>query len=117
MTGKGFRVANSYSALNRTEPTKRGRKNTGLTGKDARKNIQLKFYYGISLADYNQMFEDQNGCCKLCNRHQSEIKGKLNVDHCHNSKTVRALLCNQCNQALGLVKENPITIKNMLIVS
>lgn len=111
---KDERVSRSFSKLNRDKVLKRGRGITGLTGKDSRKNTQLKFYYGISLEDYNGMFEEQNGCCKICLRHQSELKNKLNVDHCHQSKTVRSLLCNQCNQALGLLKENPITIKAML---
>lgn len=112
MTGE--RVSKSWSSANRNKVAKRGRGNTGLTGKESRKNIQLKFYYGISLEDYNNMFNDQEGCCKICKKHQSELKSKLNVDHCHRLNLVRSLLCNQCNQALGLLKENPVTIKAML---
>lgn len=94
------------------ERSKRRQQNP--VNKDSLKNAQLKFNYGITLQDYNQMFNDQDGCCKICKRHQSELKRKLNVDHCHQTNLVRSLLCNQCNQALGLLKENPITIKAML---
>lgn len=70
--------------------------------------------YGLSLNDYNQMFKEQNGCCAICLKHQSELKTKLNVDHNHLTGEIRKLLCNQCNQALGLVKENKDTLKRML---
>jgi len=70
--------------------------------------------YGITLEEYNQMFAEQDGCCKICKRHQSEFKGRLNIDHCHSTGRVRSLLCNQCNQALGLVRENKEVVKNML---
>ena len=60
------------------------------------------------------MFNEQNGCCYICKRHQTEINHKLNVDHCHKTDKVRSLLCNQCNQALGLVREDPEVIQAML---
>jgi len=69
--------------------------------------------YGITSADYNRMFEEQEGCCFFCKRHKTEIKHKLNIDHCHQTGIVRWLLCNQCNQALGLVKEDTRTLKRM----
>jgi len=28
------------------------------------------------------------------------------IDHCHSTKKVRGLLCNKCNQAIGLFGEN-----------
>lgn len=70
--------------------------------------------YGITSKDYNELFKTQEGRCKFCRKHQSELKTKLNIDHCHKTGKVRGLLCNQCNQALGLLKENKDTIKRML---
>lgn len=69
------------------------------------KNRQLKSQYGITLEQYNQMFSDQNGCCKICNIHQSELKRKLFIDHCHKTGKVRGLLCVQCNSGLGFFKD------------
>ena len=34
------------------------------------------------------------------------IKKKLSIDHCHNTKKIRGLLCHYCNMALGLFKDN-----------
>jgi len=78
------------------------------------RNHDLKRNYNITLEDFNRMFAEQEGCCAICHTHQSECKGKLNVDHNHETGQVRALLCGKCNRALGLLQENKRTIKNML---
>jgi hypothetical protein len=61
----------------------------------------LKYRYGITLNDYNRRFAEQNGCCKICNIHASELKVPLQVDHSHITGTVRGLLCGLCNSRLG----------------
>jgi len=61
----------------------------------------LKYRYGITLNDYNKMFAEQNGCCKICNIHASELNVPLQVDHSHSSGEVRGLLCGLCNSRLG----------------
>lgn len=72
---------------------------------------RLKRDYGISLPDYLQMLDDQNHKCKVCggegfsmHTHRDDTV-KLVVDHCHDSRTVRGLLCHNCNRALGLFKD------------
>jgi hypothetical protein len=75
--------------------------------RDRHKENQLKAKYGITLDEYNQMLEKQNGVCALC--HQPErtkiSRGNgirsLAVDHCHNTGIVRGLLCNTCNSFVG----------------
>jgi len=52
------------------------------------------------------MFEKQKGCCKICNIHQSKTLKNLFVDHNHETGEVRALLCHNCNTAIGLIKED-----------
>ncbi len=71
-----------------------------------RKDIRLKSLYGITLEDYNKMFQEQNGCCKICNKHQTEEGVILCVDHDHTTGKVRGLLCKKCNQAIGLLKDS-----------
>jgi hypothetical protein len=61
--------------------------------------------YGITIEQYNQMFEEQKGCCKICGTHQSVLPKSLAVDHCHNTSKVRGLLCMNCNLLLGYAKD------------
>jgi len=61
----------------------------------------FKYRYGITLNDYNRMFVEQEGCCKICNIHASELKAPLQVDHSHITGEVRGLLCGLCNSRLG----------------
>lgn len=70
------------------------------------RDTMLKAKYGISIEEYNKMFLEQNGSCKICKTHQSELPKKLAVDHCHESGNVRALLCARCNTGIGLLKED-----------
>ena len=77
------------------------------------RNSQLKRTFGITLDDYNKMFMDQNGCCKGCDRHQSEFKRALCVDHCHKTGKIRGLLCDDCNVGLGRLRDNPQTLINL----
>ena len=68
----------------------------------AQRNQVLQRLYGITLEDYNVLFERQQGCCAICEKHQVEFKTILNVDHCHTTGKVRALLCTKCNVGLGI---------------
>ena len=78
------------------------------------KNNELQRRFGITLEDYNKMLEDQNGCCKICNVHHTEEKQALSVDHCHTTQKIRGLLCNTCNRAIGLLKDNTETLQKAI---
>lgn len=71
-----------------------------------RSRIQaLRRKYGITVEDYDRMFAEQKGLCFLCNLPPK--KGRpLSVDHAHLTKTVRKLLCDQCNRALGFIERD-----------
>lgn len=75
-----------------------------------RREWKLKKNYGISVEDYNAMFIAQEGRCKICKRHQTELKKNLHVDHKHSDGTVRSLLCQKCNHAIGLLNDDPSII-------
>src|SRR5271165_2557013 len=70
--------------------------------------------YGIDINDYNELLSKQNSCCANCGRNQIEFTRALAVDHNHKTGKIRGLLCNGCNTALGLLKENEQYIINLL---
>jgi hypothetical protein len=65
------------------------------------KNVRLKNSFGITLDDYNKMFQNQRGCCLICGKHQSNLVRRLSVDHNHKTERIRGLLCSKCNCILG----------------
>jgi len=69
-----------------------------------RKNAVLKNVYGITLVQYNEMFETQEGKCAICQRHQNELTRTLCVDHDHKTNKVRALLCVTCNTDVSVIE-------------
>lgn len=71
-------------------------------------NYQMKAYYryGITREEKDRMLESQKSRCVICNRHESELRRKLNLDHNHKTGEVRGLLCDKCNTGLGGVEEN-----------
>jgi len=71
---------------------------------DKRKSAILKYEYGITLDQYNEMFRAQEGKCAICQRHQNELTRTLCVDHDHKTNKVRALLCLTCNTDVSVVE-------------
>ena len=67
---------------------------------DNKRNGDLLRQYGINLNDYHKMLEEQKHLCKIC-KGPPTGKGVLHVDHCHETGSVRGLLCNKCNIGLG----------------
>lgn len=76
-------------------------------------DYKLMKNYGISKEDYTSMLKNQNHSCAVCCTPQKSISRALDVDHDHQSGKVRGLLCNKCNQALGLLKDNLQYITNL----
>ena len=73
-------------------------------GKKVNKRKKLKHNYGITLADYDKMYEEQNGVCAICGG--TNLNGqRLCIDHNHITKKVRGLLCIGCNHKLSIVED------------
>jgi len=68
---------------------------------------QYRDLYGITLSEYDRLYELQSGLCAICNLPQtSKRKTRLCVDHDHASGKVRGLLCSECNVGIGLLKDD-----------
>jgi hypothetical protein len=65
--------------------------------------------YGLSNEAVQAMIAEQKDACGICGDPIS--LAKCHVDHCHATKKVRGILCGRCNQALGLFRDNPETIR------
>ena len=67
---------------------------------------------------YTKMLENQHGLCLGCDICiVGDTKGhrvKAHVDHDHNTGKVRGLLCSKCNQAIGLLGNNIVTLQRLI---
>lgn len=61
----------------------------------------------MTVEEYDALRVKQNFRCAICLRHESEFKRRLAVDHDHETKQNRGLLCANCNPGLGKFKEDP----------
>lgn len=72
--------------------------------------------YGISRSETDRLSASQGGLCAACGR--PPLDGghcsRLHVDHDHETGKIRGMLCNRCNTALGLLFEDPKSIKGLL---
>jgi hypothetical protein len=71
----------------------------------ADREYHLKRKYGITLEQYNEIFEAQDGVCAICREPRPEER-TLHVDHDHDTGEIRGLLCFRCNNALGDLRES-----------
>lgn len=63
--------------------------------------------YKLTADDCLKIWQSQNGKCAVC-LIPIEPRGNFNtiIDHCHQSKSVRGLLCRKCNTALGMLADS-----------
>lgn len=75
-------------------------------------NRHLIKKYGITLDQKQEMLNNQNNTCALCPYNFKDL-ADANVDHNHDTKKIRELLCHNCNVAIGLLKEDKQRIENL----
>jgi hypothetical protein len=89
-----------YYAANKE--TQRGRKR-----QEYHKNHKRYKRYEMTLEQFNEMIQDQNYKCLICKK---DITNNCHIDHCHQTKKIRGLLCQLCNRGLGYFKDNPVSL-------
>jgi hypothetical protein len=80
--------------------------------KDVVRESKYKSKFGITLKDYNDILASQGGVCATCGKPPN--RKALSVDHDHRTGKVRGLLCQDCNFALGHVKDNPTILERLI---
>jgi hypothetical protein len=78
------------------------------------RNAAVARIYGLTLEQYDELFQAQEGCCAIC-RHQFTGEDRdTHVDHCHSTGRVRGLLCPDCNRGIGLFKDDIALLQRAL---
>lgn len=101
---KRRRLDPEYKLKGLIQSTEWSKNNKERSGRSIR-NSHLKKAYGITLNEYEDLFEKQGGLCSICSQPERINKAYLAVDHCHTTGKVRGLLCQACNVTLGKVEE------------
>lgn len=68
----------------------------------------LRNTYNMTTDKHDAILAAQNGLCAICGAAKSY---RLHIDHCHNSREIRGLLCINCNNGLGRFQDNPTILR------
>ena len=75
---------------------------------------------GLTLEQYDQLFDLQEGTCAICRKPEAIQGRSLSIDHDHSccagtkacGKCVRGLLCTPCNTGIGMLGDSPTNLLN-----
>lgn len=87
---------------------------------DRCRESRLKYEYGITSEDYDNMLLKQKGVCSICGlievkiNKETGLPKRLAVDHCHKTGKVRGLLCFHCNSSLGKFQDSIELLQNAI---
>jgi Autographiviridae endonuclease VII len=112
------RIASSKWGADNPEKVREARRRRNEAGyhrdwRAARPDYHIKRSYGITSQEWYAMFDQQGRACAIC-RTTEPGKQKWNTDHCHDTGIVRGILCNKCNQGLGLFKDRVVNLSSAI---
>lgn len=113
---RNLRISNLKLSMFPSKVIKKDGRRSYKMSKEATRHYGLKRYYGLSVAEYAEMFRIQDGRCAICRQPEMGVDRygnarPLAVDHCHDSGKVRELLCYACNSVLGQARDSTETLK------
>lgn len=65
----------------------------------------LRWKYGITADEWDEIFESQGKLCKLCGSESPNSKNGWQTDHLHGTEKIRGILCLPCNVVLGFIEK------------
>lgn len=106
---EGFYVTTKYDHKTKEGKSAHQREYRSMRREEFRqKERERKF--GLSLAAYAELVAQQDNKCAICGQPETQMRNgsvkALAVDHDHETGLVRGLLCCDCNQAIGKMKED-----------
>lgn len=75
--------------------------------RERRRLHRIKYEYGLSQEDIEEMLDEQDHKCKICKRDKNQFSRGLYIDHDHLTGRIRGLLCVTCNNFLGAIEDDP----------
>jgi hypothetical protein len=78
---------------------------------EKRRSLNLQRDHGITLPEFNSMFDAQKKRCAVCRREQVSGTRDWHVDHSHATGKIRGILCHHCNTGLGLMRDSPTVLR------
>lgn len=111
-TDKRRAYSRDYYRKNRAKLIARSNNYWAAMTPERRRKFHLYTRYGLTLEEYEAMFEAQGRRCASCGDSNPPVWKKLGqwaVDHDHNAEgmKIRAILCHPCNTTLGHHKDCP----------
>jgi hypothetical protein len=79
------------------------------------RDYHLRSLYGITTTEWEAAFEKQGRICAICGAETSGGVQGWHTDHCHRTKTFRAILCHGCNTGLGKFKDDLGTLRKAVL--
>jgi Recombination endonuclease VII len=76
-------------------------------GKEHRRYGHLRWKFGLSREQFEEMMARQHGRCAIC----GDPLPSPRVDHDHKTGRVRGLLCDGCNRGLGDFRDMPALLE------
>lgn len=84
---------------------------------DKQRYFFMQWKYGITQVEFEELLQKQDSVCAICKVHSHSVErpgitrsGKKNrglvIDHDHGSHIIRGLLCDRCNRAVGLLRDD-----------
>lgn len=77
-------------------------------------DLYLRRRYGVTADFYFDLLSKQEHKCAACKREQATEGRRFALDHNHETKKVRGILCQPCNTSLGLLKTNKDTLRALI---
>ena len=108
-----YQALTSADKLDRADELKRWRLETGRTTRTVERTPASErsarsrrlIRYGLTVDEYDDLLTAQNGVCAICGGEPGARRH--HVDHDHVTGKIRGLLCTNCNQGIGRLKDDP----------
>ena len=79
---------------------------TSVSRREKHAALERRKKHGIGLTEQERLFTSQHGKCAVCGDPIQRSTSSTHLDHDHETGRVRAFLCQKCNIAVGMVREN-----------